>query len=111
MKNKQQKVSLEDAKKAKAETPSPKSIEIEKKYAQKTLETEQGTLGKLIGSRNEKAGNVAFIVLLFCFIVIVVLFVRLDIKEHFDKLLELLTVFLGIITLILGYLFGSAGKD
>jgi hypothetical protein len=71
----------------------------------RTQQAELGAIGRFIGCNSEKPGNISFIVLLLCLIVIcLAMFFEL---QHFEKIL---TAFVSVITLALGYLFGSSTK-
>lgn len=70
----------------------------------------RGQVGKLLGSRSEKAGNIACIVILVCFVLIVMAFYKMDLDKQFDSFLKFVGGITSIITASLGYLFGSAKK-
>ncbi len=73
-----------------------------------------GWLGKPFGGRNEKPGNISALVIVLCFGAMAVVYLKpgglgagITIKEAFQSLMS-------VVTLILGYLFGSndrGGKD
>ena len=58
------------------------------------LKTEIGWIGKVIGAGDEKAGNIAFVMIAFCAIALIL-------KDNPS------TSLISIITLALGYLFGK----
>ena len=79
---------------------------------QKTFEGELGRLGKLFGGRSEKPGNISGLVIVICFLLIfVLLLVKIEEEKFGMSSGNLITAFAGIITLTLGYLFGSNTKD
>lgn len=81
---------------------------------------ELGWLGKPFGGRREKPGNISALVISMCFLIIVIAFgvnVYVDVAYAgrniqmpiaFDKLFASVT---SLITLVLGYLFGSNDKN
>lgn len=81
--------------------------------------TKQGQLGRLFGSGVEKSGNVAALVIVFSFALLT--FALLTIVFFYSKAPEqsgteefffkLLSPVASLITLALGYLFGSSGGD
>jgi len=85
--------------------------EAQNAHAQKTLLAEQGWIGHILGSKAEKPGNVAAIVILLCFLLLGVGFHTMchdaGNNEDFFKFVSIIT---GIIGLALGYLFGSSGS-
>lgn len=51
--------------------PDPLALrEVENQHAQAIHKAEQGWVGKVCGSRGEKSGNVAFLVIVACFVLI-----------------------------------------
>lgn len=81
--------------------------ELEYNHAQATQRSEQGWIGRYLGSKSEKPGNVAFIVIIICFMVIGIAAHKMDLKTEFDNFMKLATALFAIITGALGYLFGS----
>ncbi len=71
---------------------------------------ERGWVGAVFGSRSEKPGNVALVVILLCFIFAMLAFVRLDIAKDSELFFKLLSVVSGLVSLALGYLFGSSDR-
>jgi hypothetical protein len=65
---------------------------------------EKGWIGVLCGSRSEKPGNVAFLVIVLAFVLIIVALVRIGLTPDFFKLAAACA---SLITLSLGYLFGA----
>ena len=66
----------------------------------------RGTLGKIFGGGDEKAGNIAGLMAILCFATIAVLLLAaffLDIWENVDAIISVLGA---ILTACLGYLFG-----
>lgn len=107
------KVSLEEAKRATPTTPEPdeKALQEAKLLHEQVMQrTQLGLIGKLLGSAQEKSGNVAFLVILMCFIFMGIGFFQMPIADHADNLFKLFTVMLGPVALALGYLFGSGNS-
>lgn len=77
---------------------------VEHAHEQATHLAEQGWIGKICGSRGENAGNIAFLAIVACFMVIAGAALRFGLTEEFFKLLSVLS---SVISLALGYLFGS----
>jgi hypothetical protein len=105
-----EKISVEEARKAEPTVREPDALalaEIENNHAQATHHAEQGSIGHFLGSRSEKPGNVAFIVIIICFLIIVGAFWRIDLKQDFDNFMKFSSALFAIITGALGYLFGS----
>jgi hypothetical protein len=73
-------------------------------------ESEQGVIGRFLGSRSEKPGNVSSIVVLFCFLLIAIAFFKLDLTIQDELFLKIVSASFGIIGLALGYLFGSSDR-
>lgn len=109
-------ISLEEISSA---PPEPKTKP--KGLAKKELDTlaheaqqfkdELGWLGKPFGGRAEKPGNISALVIVLCFISMVIVYLCPPKAEHgvtFERLFGALT---SIVTLILGYLFGSNERD
>jgi len=104
-----------DARRADPKIRSPDELAIQEAnnaHAQATLWAEQGWIGHVLGSKTEKPGNVAAIVIFFCFILLVIGFCVLShgdgkSNEDFFKFTSIIT---GIVGLALGYLFGSSSQ-
>jgi hypothetical protein len=83
-------------------------------HEQEYFRKELGWLGRPFGGRTEKPGNISALVIVLCFVAMAVVYLKpeglgngITIKEAFQSLMS-------VVTLILGYLFGSndrAGKD
>lgn len=69
----------------------------------RTQQAELGLVGKLVGCNQEKPGNISFIAIAACLIMMAVAFLK---DGGLNK--DILTPLSSIITLSLGYLFGSA---
>ncbi len=81
-------------------------------HAQKTFENELGWLGKAFGGRTEKPGNISGLVIVVCFSLLIIVLMSDFEEEKFGmNASDLITIIVGIITLTLGYLFGSNTKD
>jgi hypothetical protein len=93
--------------------PPTKSTEKELEFwhAQRTQKAEQGWVGWVFGSKYEKPGNIAAIVVLLSFFFLFWSFYHLYtptiLPETFFKVLA---AFMGVIGLALGYLFGSSHR-
>jgi hypothetical protein len=82
--------------------------EEENSHARATHEHERGWVGALCGTRGEKSGNVAFLVIVSCFILIAVGLHSVGMTAAFFKFLG---APLGIISLTLRYLFGAHNRQ
>ncbi|MCY3628177.1 MAG: hypothetical protein F4039_06690 [Gammaproteobacteria bacterium] len=70
-------------------------------------EQELGFIGKIIGGRAEKAGNVGFIVVIFAFVMLLVcIFWAIFVKSHSQLIEYVFGGVFSIIMLALGYIFG-----
>lgn len=79
-------------------------------HAHQTFQSELGQLGKLFGGRKEKPGNISGLVLILCILFIGGAYFsttseKSDIYEH------VFTGLISVVTLILGYLFGSSDRS
>ena len=68
---------------------------------------QRGWIGIALGTGAEKAGNVATLTIIACFLIILLLFAKTDMSTQFDQFYKMLTTMLGPVGLALGYLFGS----
>jgi len=99
---------------AKAETPEPKDKSRAKNEAAffnhdlKMQKTQLGVVGWIWGSKSEKPGNIAGIVLIILLIFIGCLLFKFNTWTLFA---DTLTALMSTVTLLLGYLFGSSGKS
>ena len=106
-------VSVEDAKRAEPIVRAPDElslIEAKNAHEQNTLRQEQGKVGHFLGSHQDKAGNISFIVILICFGLICVAFFKMDLTKDFDSFMKFNAALFAIITGALGYLFGSGSS-
>lgn len=104
-------VSIEDARRAEPVVREPDALavlEAKNLHEQNLRKAEQGKLGTLLGSHGEKAGNISFIVILICFVLILFAFCRMDLEKDFDSFMKFDTALIAIVTGALGYLFGSS---
>lgn len=104
-------VSLDQARRAEPTVREPDALALleQKNLHERTLrQAEQGKLGTLLGSHGEKAGNISFIVILICFLLIATAFCRMDLQKDFDSFMKFDTALIAIITGALGYLFGAS---
>lgn len=85
--------------------------EADHAHEQAMHKAEHGSIGRLLGSRSEKPGNVASIVILLCFVFIGLAFYRLDIQNMSDLFMKIVSASFSIIGLALGYLFGSSTRN
>lgn len=82
-------------------------LEVQAEHAGKELE--MGRVGSWLGSATEKPGNVAGIAIILSFLMLLIVFlVPVNATAPRDSLF---TLFGGIITLALGYLFGKSDKS
>jgi hypothetical protein len=94
--------------------PAPDDIarkELEFWHAQRTQEAEQGWIGKAFGSKTEKPGNIAALVVLLSFLMIFAAYgiSALNGKDpSSESFFKITSTFLGVVGLALGYLFGSS---
>jgi hypothetical protein len=107
-------VSVEDARRAEPVVREPDALavlEAKNLHEQNLRKAQQGKLGSLLGSHGEKAGNISFIVILICFLLISVAFCKMDLQKDFDSFMKFDTGLIAIITGALGYLFGSSNHS
>lgn len=103
----QPQVSVTDARSVEPEVPEPDRLarqELRRAHEKAMHKQDRGWIGVLCGSRAEKAGNVAFMVILGAFILIACTLATNGLSEQFFKLFSAL---LGVVGLALRYLFGS----
>lgn len=81
-------------------------------HEHKTFQNELGILGKLFGGRREKSGNISGLVVVVCLIMMIIaafLYSQGDsTRMYFETIFSGL---LSVVTLTLGYLFGSSDKS
>lgn len=97
-------------KKTKTKGLAKKELDLLAHEAQQ-FKDELGWLGKPFGGRSEKPGNISALVIVCCFVAMIIVYENPPKAEHgvtFERLFGALT---SIITLILGYLFGSNEKS
>lgn len=71
---------------------------------------ELGWVGKFIGSKSEKPGNISAIVILLCIILVIGAFFALDTSKQGVLFERIFSGSMAIVTLALGYLFGSKAQ-
>jgi hypothetical protein len=88
-----------------------KVVESQTRREEKALE--MGWVGFLFGSGSEKPGNIAGIVIALSIIALIIIFFIGYFYPNTNNAptRELITLFGGIVTLALGYLFGKSGKE
>lgn len=107
-------VSVADARRATPVVREPDALalaEVKNAHEQATAVNERGIVGRLLGTKTEKPGNIAFIVILVCFALVTVAFFRFDLEKSFDNFMKLAAVLFSIISGAHGYLFGSSQKS
>lgn len=106
-------------------TPSDLSAQLERENLAREYEGRQharelGWMGKPFGGKNEKPGNISAAVVVLCFLILGVVWatdtwISVNITaKNVEPLMPFERMFSGlmsIITLVLGYLFGSNDKD
>lgn len=100
-------VTPSEARQVEPVVPEPDKLalkELENSHAQATQKFEQGWIGKFCGSRSEKAGNIAFLAIVACLLIITGALFGFGLTDAFFKLLAALV---SVVTLALGYLFGA----
>jgi hypothetical protein len=85
-----------------------KSKKEENDHARAMAKISHGAVGGVLGTREEKPGNIAFIVIIICFFILFVAFLRMNLKDQFEQFMKIAGILTSIITASLGYLFGSA---
>ena len=70
-----------------------------------------GWLGRPFGGGADKQANIAIFVIVVCLCVAALVFWRVDPTAHSDLVIKYITPFLSIVTLALGYIFGSNKKS
>lgn len=107
---------LEQAKAAAAEIPTPKPdgrARDEQRYFdhQESMQKVQlGILGKLWGAKHEKLGNFSGAILVILTLYLGAILIVTIVQENNENFLHIFSGITSIITLILGYLFGSSGQ-
>lgn len=106
--------SIEDVRATQVEIPSADSRaanEQEFFHRQAMASKELGWLGIVFGGKKEKSENIAALVIMIAFVLIVVFYFVQGYdrqNDHFERLLSALS---SLITLALGYLFGVTHKS
>jgi len=106
-------VNLRDLEEATVSPPVPdqkaKGEREQFRHAEKMQETQLGWVGRIWGSRSEKPGNISAIVALILVLYLGVLFTfaLCSSEVSLADIADTVSVITSIITLILGYLFGS----
>lgn len=103
-------VGVDDIRRSEPNVPEPdekaRKEQASYDHQYRTQQAELGVIGKFIGCNAEKPGNISFIAIIICFIIIFTAAFCSAISD-FEKILSSLG---SVITLALGYLFGSSGK-
>ena len=102
------KVSLEEAQKVSVSPPREDTTELDifkLEHEERTQQATIGAVGKWFGAGAEKPGNISAILALLVLLYLFALTTWLHNHEHF---IELVGLAFSIITLILGYIFGSS---
>jgi len=82
---------------------------VEGEQGRKSRQTEMGLIGRVFGNATEKPGNIAgFAIAISALMILVLAFAPINPKVPVE---QLLTMFGGIITLALGYLFGKSSQS
>lgn len=95
------------------------SEQIQLEHAQQTFQSELGLIGRLLGGRREKPGNISGLGLILCFLVLLIAYGCTAMmitpgeapQEEWRVFEHMFTGFISVITLILGYLFGSGNRS
>jgi hypothetical protein len=107
-----ERVSAEEAREVTPQVPEPDKLAYQEKthlHEQALQKAELGTLGGWLGARSEKSGNIAFIVILFSFLMVFSSYWHENgATEAFFKVFSAM---IGLIGLALGYLFGASARD
>ncbi len=80
-------------------------------HEQKQFRNELGWLGKPFGGKKEKPGNISGLVIVFCFLLIGYAYVFPPDEKLGMTFEQILAGLISVITLILGYLFGSNDRN
>ena len=109
-------VTVDAARRAEPVVREPDALalkESDNAHAQAVQKNERGWVGVVMGTKAEKAGNIASVVILFSFIIIAFGFFKVDMKNtgEYDSFLKLVGVFSSIVSGALGYLFGASQKE
>ena len=117
-KEKSESVSIERISTAPVEVPDEASLREAQKEMQQlqhqTFKSELGWLGRPFGGRNEKPGNISALVIVFCFVAMACVYFLPHEMEHGITIRDAWQTLMSVVTLILGYLFGSndrPGRD
>ena len=106
---------LENLKQADAPLPKPSSRAKDEEsmlaHKQKQFVNELGLLGKPFGGRKEKPGNISGLVIVLCFVIIIIVYLNPPATELGYAFGDIFSALMSIITLILGYLFGSNDRS
>jgi hypothetical protein len=81
-------------------------------HEQEYFKKELGWLGKPFGGKNEKPGNISALVIVFCFLAMGAVY--FSPPKDLGPVISVERIFSGLtslVTLILGYLFGSSDKN
>ena len=80
-------------------------------HRQKTFKEELGWLGRPFGGRKEKPGNISGLVIVACFALLAVAYLLPPSENLGMEFEQIFSGLLSIVTLILGYLFGSNDRS
>ena len=99
---------------AEVATPEPRNDAMARNeiasfaHEENMQKTQLGLVGWIWGSKSEKPGNIAGIVLIILLVFIGCLLFKFN---TWDLFADTLTALMSTVTLLLGYLFGSSGKS
>jgi len=80
-------------------------------HEQETFKNELGWLGRPFGGRKEKPGNISGLVIVACFALLLVAYLYPPTDNLGMTFEQIFAGLLSIVTLILGYLFGSNDRS
>ena len=117
MKNENENISLDDIGAASDLdlTPSDQNNKARSEWAmlkelahnERNFRNELGWLGRTFGGRREKSGNISGLVICACFVFLIVAYFHPHKEEMGISFERIFSGLLSVVTLILGYLFGS----
>jgi hypothetical protein len=106
-------VTAEEARQVTPQVPEPDKKALKEQaqflHEQATQKAELGTIGGWLGAKSEKAGNIAFIVIIFAFLLVFTAYAHEG--GATDNFFKVFSAMIGLVGLALGYLFGSGGRD
>ncbi|MCY4300348.1 MAG: hypothetical protein OXC68_01250 [Aestuariivita sp.] len=80
-------------------------------HEQETFKSELGWLGRLFGGRKEKPGNISGLALVACFAFLLIAYIYPSTEGSGVTFERIFAGLLSVVTLILGYLFGSNDRS